>query len=203
VSATGTTKPPAVKHEVDLPAGGRLELKNADEVTLWNESAKRYQEDYGIHKANDLMLLGAILSQAIAMYRAQRDLNDTKKASGAQGIIIKASTEIRELEKALGIDKKTREAGGQHTVANYVASLKRAGHEFGVRIANRTKAYEKFVMELRWKVRLLDNGDAEDRREHNISERTVLEWVRVELGTLEEADKKWANEKGKVFVGKM
>jgi hypothetical protein len=154
--------------DVELPGGGVLELQDSAEVDLWVTTSARYISDYALVKQNDLVLLGAILSQNLAMFRAQRDLIDPKKASAAQNIIIKAASEIRELEKALGIDKKTREAGGQHTVSNYIATLKRAGHEKGVHIAHRIKAYEAFVMELRWRVRLLRNGDDEDRRYHGI-----------------------------------
>jgi hypothetical protein len=137
------------------------------------------------------------------MDRAQRDLTDPKKAGAAQGVLIKAATEIRELEKALGIDKKTREAGGQHTVTDYITRLKRAAHAKGVRIAERVKAYEAFMMELRWKLRLLQNGDDEDRKYHNVSEKSICEWAARELEKLEEADKKWAKEKGKVFLGRL
>lgn len=188
---------------VDLPAGGSLELNDADEVSLWNESGKRFVADYGITKANDLVLLGALLTQGVHMFRAQRDMRDPKKASSAQNIIIKAAGEIRELEKALGIDKKTREAGGQHTVGDYVKTLKAAAHERGVHIARRTKAYEAFAMELRWRVRLLRNGDSEDRQYHGISEKSIVEFVETELAKLEDVDKQFAREKGKVFVGRL
>lgn len=203
MSTTNGSTTRAKQFEVALPAGGRLELRDADEVDLWETSAQRYIDDYGIAKANDLMLLGAILSQGVAMYRAQRDLTDHKKAANAQNIIIKAAGEIRELEKALGIDKKTREQGGQHTVADYVTRLKRAGNAKGVRIAERVKAFEAFNMELRWKLRLLENGDDEDRAYHNLSPESICAWARNELAKLEEADKQWAMQKGKIFVGRL
>lgn len=195
------TDPP--KFEAELPSGGTLELASADEVDVWKHTAERYIQDYGLVKQNDLVLLGAILAQAIAMYRAQRDLIDPKKAGPAQGILIKAATEIRELEKALGIDKKTREAGGQHTVSDYITRLKRAAHEKGVHIADRVKAYEAFAMELRWRLRLLENGDDEDRKYHDVSEKSICEFAARELAKIEEADKAWAKEKGKVFVGRL
>lgn len=204
--STGAPAPPPAGKgnlQVDLPAGGRLTLKNADEVTLWEESARRYITDYGISKTNDLVLLGAILSQNIAMYRAQLDLGDPKKANAAVTLIGKTSEQIRELEKALGIDKKTREQGGQHTVADYVTRLKRAGNAKGVRIAERVKAFEAFNMELRWKLRLLENGDDEDRAYHNLSPESICAWARNELAKLEEADKQWAMQKGKIFVGRL
>lgn len=195
--------PPQGQFEVDLPAGGRLRLQNAEEVQAWEEASRRYIEDYGLNKANDLMLLGAILSQAIAMFRAQQDLADGQKAIVAQGIIIKASGEIRDLEKALGIDKKTREAGGQHDVRDYVTRLKRAAHAKGVHLAERLKRYEAFNMELRWKIRLLRNGDDEDRRHHGLTMEAIVAWAEQELAKLEEKDKEWAHQVGKVFAGRL
>lgn len=189
--------------DVELPAGGTITLDSADEVSLWNESMEKYVDDYGISKQNDLTLLGAILTQGVIMYRAQAELMDEKKVAGAQNRLISASNQIQQLEKALGIDKKTREAGGQHTVANYVATLKQSGRAKGIHIASRVKAYEAFMMELRWRLRVLDNADAEDRQHHGVSEATVLDFCRTNLAKLEEADKKWSHEVGKVFIGKL
>lgn len=170
---------------------------------MWNDAMRRYIADYALVKANDLILLGAILSQALIMYRAQNDLLDPKRAGPAQTRIQKAAEEIRNLEKALGIDKKTREQGGKHTTADFIATLKRAAHEKGVRISERTKQYEAFMMELRWKIRLLRNGDDEDRRHHAITRESVLRWAEEELARLEEDEKTWAKEKGKIFVGRL
>jgi hypothetical protein len=195
--------PRQAKYEVDLPAGGRLELKSAEEVRMWEDSAKRYIQDYGLVKANDLMLLGAILSQGIAMFRAQQELSDPKSASKAVTLISKASEQIRELEKALGIDKKTREAGGQHNVADYVTNLKRAAHAKGIHIAERVKMIEAFAMGLRWRLRLLENGDDEDRAYHGLTHENVVKWAAVELAKIEEHDKKFAKEKGATFVGRL
>lgn len=192
------------QYAVDLPAGGQLALDGPDEVQLWEEGAKRYIDDYGLVKQNDLVLLGALLTQNLVMYRAQQKLTGpAKEAAAAQGQIIKAAEEIRALEKALGIDKKTREAGGQHTVGNYIATLKRAAHEKGVRIAERVKAYESFAMDLRWRLRLLRDGDDEDRKYHGISEKGICQWATEQLAELEEKDKEWAQEKGRTFIGKL
>lgn len=189
--------------DVDLPNGGKLTLKDADEVKMWKESKKKYMDDFGLNKANDLMMLGAILSQALIMYRAQSDLLEPKKATNAQNVMINAAKEIRELEKALGIDKKTREAGGKHETRDYVTQLKRAAHAKGVRIVERTKEYEAFAMELRWKLRLLRNGDDEDKEYEGITESSVLEWAERKLAELESKDQEWADQKGKLYVGRL
>lgn len=200
-----STRKTTSQHVVLLPAGGQLVLKTSEEVVFWNDTKKRYTEDYGLAKANDLLLLGAILSQALIMFRAQNDLASTKPTvvNAAQGRIQKSAEEIRDLEKALGIDKKTREAGGQHTVADYVTRLKRAAHAKGIHIADRTRAYEHFAMGLRWRIRVLRNADPEDQREMGVSRETVIAWAEQQLAELEEKDKAWAKDKGAVFVGKL
>lgn len=190
-------------YEVDLPQGGTLRLQSADEVVLWNNTAQRYIEDYGLQKANDLVLLSAILSQGLAMYRAQIQLADQTKAAEAASRIGKCAEEIRNLEKALGIDKKTREAGGQHDVKDYVSRLKRAAHLKGVRISERVKEIEKVMMEASWKIRLLRNGDAEDKSYHDISEKSIIDWLERAIAEIHANDQKWAREKGKVFIGKL
>jgi hypothetical protein len=193
--------------DVTLPAGGRLTLRDAEEVELWNGTRDRYVRDYALTQQNDLMLVGAILSQQLAMYRAQRRMNEPdakiSDLSASQTTITKAAEEIRELEKALGVDKKTREAGGQHTVANYITDLKAAAREYGIHLSRRLLAYEKFCMDLRWRLRLLANGDAEDRAYHDLTPEKVLKWAAEELAALEEVDRKYAREKGRIYAGRL
>lgn len=170
---------------------------------MWDETMDNYLQDYGLTKTNDKILLGAILSQNLIMFRAQNQLADPKPqiVNAAQGRIQKAAEEIRDLEKALGIDKKSREAGGQHTVQDYVTRLKRAAHAMGIHIHARVIAYEAVMMEARWKIRVLRNGDDEDRRHHAISKDSIIDWLEGELDQLEEQDKEWAKDKGRIFVG--
>lgn len=211
--------------EVELPGGGRLHLQTNDEVDLWETSRGKYINSYGLAEQNDLLLLGAVLSQQLAMYRAQQRMNgmeaefDTsglptgryKKTanlkasdiSAAQNIITKAATEIRELEKALGIDKKTREQGGQETVRGYVMTLKSAARAYGLHVSDRLKLYEKVMMEARWKLRLLRNGDAEDRQVHAITKDNILDWLEKELANVEEFDKQFGRDYAKTYLGKL
>lgn len=194
------TNLPGGQFSVELPAGGALELESPAEVDMWERAKKGYIEDYGLHRTNDLIQLGSILTQTLIMYRAQRNLMDEEKAGAAQGRLIKASEEVRKLEAALGIDKKSREAGGQHTVTDYLDRLKRRAHLMGVRVAERVRDYEKFHMELRWKIRLLRNGDEEDRAHHGLTEESVIAWAQGQLDELEEKDRQWSKEQRKAVV---
>lgn len=215
---------PVQQFPVDRPGGGKQVLISQDEVEVFEQLRDKYIKEYSLAKANDLALLGAILSQHLIMFRCEQQLNGMfpeldhggvptgrykheppkpAEITAAQKAIGAASKEIRELESSLGIDKKTREAGGQHTLGDYVAKLKKAAHQMGVHISERTLAYEAFCMELKWKVRLLKNGDDEDKSYHDLTPQKVLDWAERELAALEEVDKKFANEKGKVFLGEL
>ena len=200
-----TAPAPPVVFQVALPGGGRLELENQDEVDMWNDAKKKYEIDYGFTRTNDLILLGAMLSQGIAMYRAQVDLTSPVKgkAATASTRIASAAGEIRALEKALGIDKKTRDSSSGQNLAEYLAMLKRAAHARGVHISARTKAYEEFNMALRQKIRVLRNADDEDRLYEGVSEVSIIQWAEGELARLEAKDQEWAQEKGRVFVGRL
>lgn len=223
--ATATPLPPSVaQFEVQLPAGGIMYLQSPEEVDLWTRSADRYIEDYHLTKTNDLVLLGAILQQQVILFRAQRKLNgmepevdaagvptgrykvvqpDSDEVQGLTRILNTATGEIRSIEKALGIDKVTRESGGQVSVSNYLRTLKKAAHERGIHISKRFIAYEKFCNELRTMLRMFHNLDAEDRAYHNLTEEKILLWAKDELAKLEEVDKKFANEKGKLYAGRL
>lgn len=210
--------------KVDLPQGGELILRTQDEVDMWDRTADAYVKEYRLTKTNDLLLLSAILSQSLSMFRAQQRLNgmepekdaagvptgryievpvDSKVLSASQGAITKASEEIRNIEKALGVDKKTRESGGAYNVADYITQLKEAGHAMGIHISERFKLYEEVMMEARWKIRLLRNGDPEDRQHHNVSEDKIIDWLEAELAKIEAKDQEYATNKGHLYLGKL
>jgi hypothetical protein len=156
---------PGQNFEVDLPMGGKMHLQSAEEVELWENSAAKYVEDYHLTKTNDLVLVGAILQQQITLFRAQRALNgmeplldnagvptgqykqtvldadDTRKF---MGMLNDAANQIQKIEKSLGIDKVTREAGGTVSVSNYLQTIKRAAHERGIHINKQVVRMESF-----------------------------------------------------------
>lgn len=220
-----TTIPnPFQAFEVELPAGGMLYLQAPEEVDLWQKSKLRYIEDYHLTNINDLHMLGAILMQQVTLFRAQQGINGMTPELDANNVptgryrqtrigtddmatfnkmMNTARAEISSIEATLGIDKKTRESGGQVSVQAYLRTLKKAAHERGIHLSRRILAYESFVNELRMKLRILRNADAEDRSYHDITPEKVLDWAFEELKSLEEVDKKWSKEKGKIYAGKL
>lgn len=209
---------------VELPAGGALYLHSAEEVELWDKMMSRYVEDYQLSNTNDLLTLGTILQQQILMFRAQFLTNGMEaefdaagvptghyvKSKGsaddmvaAQKLMNTARSEISAMEKQLGIDKASREAGGQVSVQSYLQNLKRAAHARGIHVSTRVIKYEQFVQDLSWRLRVLFNADAEDKAYHNITPEAICEWASDQIKELEDADKKFAREIGSLYVGKL
>jgi hypothetical protein len=210
--------------DVDMPAGGRMYLQSAEEVDLWQKTMSRYMDDYHLTNINDLHMLGAILQQQVLLFRSQRMLNgmeaeldaggvptgryvqhklDAEATASAQKIMNTATGQITSLEKVLGITKEQRESGGQVSVEQYLRTLKRAAHDRGIRITERVTAYEQFVQDISWRLRVLKNADPEDRAYHDISAESICGWARGQIEELEEVDRKFARERGALYTGKL
>jgi hypothetical protein len=210
--------------EVEMPAGGKMYLQSDEEVELWDKTMERYMDDYHLTNINDLHLLGAILQQQVLLFRSQRMLNgmeaeldnagvptgryiqhklDAEQTVAAQKLMNTATTQITSLERTLGLTKEQREAGGQVSVPNYIRTLKRAAHARGIHISKRVIAYEKFVQDFSWRLRVLQNADAEDRAYHDLSPEKLCDWARDQIAELAEVDRKFAREIGALYVGKL
>lgn len=211
-------------YRAGLPDGGEINLQSEQEVDKWETLSERYQKEYRLTKVNDLTTLGTLLQQHILLYRAQRDLSGMVEEEDEDGIgtgvwkrvqmnaadlakaqkaLAAASTEIRALEKQLGIDKASREASGSMTIPDYLSRLKNYGRLYGLHVTDRVKFIEEFVMELTWRLNLEREGDAEDRAYHDCTPEKILDWARERIETMEEKDKEWAKEVGALFVGKI
>jgi hypothetical protein len=211
-------------YRVELPAGGVLHLQTPDEVELWNKARDRIMSDYVLRKHNDLINLGALLQQQIILYRCQVAINgmeaavdkmgvptgayrridlDASDVMGYQRTLTECAKEAGRLEKVLGIDKITREAGGAHTLESYIKTLKKAAHDRGLHITEQVLEYQRVFKEMGWKLRLLYTGDAQDRQYHNVTPRNVLDWLWGELQSLEAKDQEWAKETGKLYIGRL
>lgn len=210
------------QHRVDLPAGSFMYLRDAQEVDLFNEWSARLIGEYQFVKLNDLAQLGALLTQMVMLFRAQQTISgyrpkldnsgvptgdmekvDDEEVAAANALLQKASDQIRTLEKALGIDKSTRESSGAYTLEDYLKTAKRAAHTYGIHINKRFIEHESFANDLRWRLRALFTWDAEDRAIHDITPDKILEWANVRLQEIEQTDKDYAHTKGKMFIGKL
>lgn len=210
---------------VDMPGGGgQMWLSNMPEVDRWQTLEAQYREQYDLRKVNDLTNLGTLLVQQINLYRAQMALSGRIQETDDEGLptgrmiskvlkpaevkshqeaVTAASKEIREIEKAMGIDKKSREQAGDESLRTWLVTMKERAHRYGLHVAGRTKAYEEFAMELRWRLRLNQVGDAEDKQYEDCTDEGVLRWARERLAELEAKDQTFAQEEGALVLGRV
>lgn len=212
------------KLTVTLPAGGTLTLFAPEEVSMFDKTVDHYVSTYDLTEHNDLFAVGQIALLQVTLYRSQQAINNRvpefdkngdplgryiSKATSADRVkqlhkeIRDTLAEVRAAEKALGVDKAKRDAGGAQNVAEYLRTAKAAARAYGLHLSERLKAYEAFNMELRMKLRILFTADDEDKRYHAITPDTICDWANEELKKLEKIDQEYAKEKGRIFVGRM
>lgn len=213
---------PIQNFDVELPAGGKLPLQTIQEVEVFEDAREAYLRDFQISHHSDKLAIGSLLLMHLEIFRNQQRLNGMEAEVDANSVptgrykkvevkgqdrasaltvLIKARESVAETEKSLGIDKRTRDQGGQYDIATYIGGAKQAAREYGVHLSKRYMAYVTFVMALRTQHRMLRQLDSEDLAEMRLTPESLLDWIWNELVKLEEVDKKFAHEKGKLIAG--
>lgn len=170
---------------VDLPSGGTHWVYRR-EVLYFADLVKRYLADNACTNISDLQDIDRIVVMETLCWRwgnwlSQRadywwdpiDEGDLSKQ------LKDTSAELRNLKKALGIDKVTRDKErGEHSVSEYLANLRVRAREFGLmREEQLDKALELFN-ELASKVTLCENTTPDEQRELQCSVQDLYEWIR-------------------------
>lgn len=219
---TTPTSAPAVQIiESSLPGGGVISLMNPQEANFFETLKKRYTKEFALTKPNDLARLSQLLIFELTAHRMTQRLAGHVPQYDSQGQFIgyevvdadeialitknlpSVQSEIRSIEQHLRLDKKSREGHGQQEIKEYMETLKRAAKQYGVHLSDRYKKYDEFRNELAWKLRVLDNADSKDKAYHNISEESIIKYMRDFLAEMDDFDKSFAHDKQSVWVGKI
>ncbi len=210
-------------YRVEMPGGGPMHLQSLEEVDRWQTLGTAYQDQYDLRKINDLTNLGTLLVQHMSLYRAQQalsgrlpelDVDDLPTGRYVARILKPAelrayqdqintvSKEIREIEKAMGVDKKSRDAAGDESAKAWLIAMKARAHRYGLHVSRRFVAQDEFINELKWRIRLnLETGDAEDKNYEDCTDAGIIKWCQRQLAELVEKDQKFAQEEGALVIG--
>lgn len=212
-----------VFHET-LPNGGMITLQSPEEVVYFRELKNNYEKEYSslLSKPNDRNRLSQLISCELMAHRyTQRMLgavnvyDDKGNISGIEKVdpvemasisqlLPKVQDEIRRLESALKIDKRTREGSAEGDIRDYMTNLKKAAVNYKVHLSERYIAFDEFVNELSWRIRVIENADDEDRRYHNLeSLDKFYEWIKDQVEELSRLDKEFAKNKQSLWLGKI
>lgn len=209
------------QYPVTLPGGGTIILGTPAEEDYLKEQISRLQAEYGFTKPNDLSRLSQLAVSELEAWRLMQRMSgriprydgngrlcgyteiEFSERSEIPDMLTKLQKEIRYLETALKIDRKTREGDGDGDIREYMGGLKAAAIHYGVHLSERYKAYDNFVNEMRWRLRVLENPDKDDRKYHQLEKPgDLVKWAKDELDKLHEVDKEFAANKQSLWMAR-
>lgn len=168
--------------------GSEISLMTAAEAQWYSDRRDQYMEANHFVNVSDLLDLDRLLMMEAMVYRWSAWLGQGFDYHGAfvnekelKESLGSFSTEIRQLKKALGIDKVGRDAAKGEDVASFIMTLGDRAREFGV---HRNMQYELAVTllyEIQSKVLTYWRADDRERRELGLSAEGICEWLRDDV----------------------
>lgn len=172
---------------VVLPSGATF-LVHQQEQQYFKQRASKYLSDNDFHNVSDYMDVDRLLIAELLCHRwglwisTQRDYwGEPVDENSLQKSLKEHSAEIRQLKKALGLDRETREKiRGEDSVDNYLAQIRQRALHFGyMRNEQAAKAIELF-MDLDALITLHKNCDEKEKIELGVQVDDVMRWIEDE-----------------------
>lgn len=184
--------------EVQAPSGHIHRVLNALEADYYNITAAKYLQDYKFQNASDLQELDKILAGETLInrwttwqstesdYDGNRiDLTEIRKAVNEQ------QKEVRDIKKALGMDKITRDKDKGQQTATYLEDLRHRAKEFGVMRNKQAVAAITMWQELTSIIQFYNNLTDDERKEEHVTEREIINWIESKIPEFEEIDRQF------------
>lgn len=167
------------------PAGGTWIALTPDEQRFFEDLCRKYTEDYAFQNVSDLadlerVIQGEVLSQRYNRYLSTGEdyWGDPISVKEYEDALKSKSGELRQLKKALGIDRSSRQKDSSESLSDYVGKLLERAREFGVMRNQQTTAVLTTFMELRALITLHDNCTEEERRTQGATMEDIFDWLR-------------------------
>lgn len=174
-------------HEINVvgPAGGSFVVMTDNEERLFKDLSARYTSDNIFQNVSDLQDLERIIHMEVLHLRYSTWMStetdyygDAINAKLLASMIKDFSVELRQLKKAVGIDKPSRQKDSGETLSDYIEQLKKRAGAYGVRRQNQLTAALTLFNELSAKITLHDNCTEEERRDLSVRPEDILSWIR-------------------------
>ena len=185
MSIPGQPQAPDI-YEVPTPAGAVFTVIGLAEKGYYEALATRYLTDNHLVNISDLQDLDRLIGMEVMVWRWQRWLSEevdywggTPDIPELRKNIKEYSTELRLLKKAVGLDKASRDRERGESVVDYIENLKLRAKEFVyMRNEQAVKAITLF-QELSSLITLHDNSSPDERRDMDVEEKDIIEWIRT------------------------
>jgi hypothetical protein len=173
-------------YPVALASGAPFVVLSPAEVTYVQERVDKYKTEFRYENVSDLQDVDQIVVKELFIHRWSLWISKQVDYFGGEvdeqalrKSINDYSGEVRQLKKALGMDKVTRDKEhGDDSVSSYLSNLKRRAMEFGI---NRNNMQAKTI-ELGQQVVALTtlhfNCDEDERLEQKCTATDIVGWLR-------------------------
>lgn len=176
---------PTREREVVGPAGGKFTVITDDEEDLFLDLARRYLTDNHFTNVSDLVDLERVIHMEVMHLRYSNWMSTEEDYFGERvdpktlGAMLKdLSMELRQLKKAIGIDRTSRQRDTGETVADYWQKLQERAAEFGVMRENQLTAALTLFNDLMAFVTLHDNCTPQEREDQDCEMEDIFKWLR-------------------------
>jgi hypothetical protein len=173
---------------VTTPSGGQVNLMTEDEAVWYTDRRDQYVAQNKFTNQSDLNDLDRVIFMECIINRLSTWITQgfdyfmtriDEKLVHQQ--ISEYSKELRQVKKALGIDKVTRDQSKAESVGDYINTVLQRAKEFGY---HRNEQYEKsvtLIYQLKTLVLTYDRCDKTEREDLGLSPDSILDWVRTTL----------------------
>ncbi len=172
-------------YEVIAPSGVSFVVITVSEEEQFNNMVRRYTSDNHFNNVSDLQDLDRIIFLELLCYRyslwvsvGHDYFNEPISEPDLNKQIKDMSTEVRQLKKALSLDKESRDKDKGQDVASYIHNLGIRAREFGVARNEQAVSAVTLMHELKSLVEFHENCTEEERRENGIKMEDLYEWIK-------------------------
>lgn len=173
--------------QVKLASGVDYEVMHESEVTMVENLVKRYTTEYLFNSISDLQDVDRIIVMELMAHRYSVWQNSGADYFGGEvdqsdldDRILNASKEVRQIKKALGIDRLTRDKDKGDSVPEYLENLRVRAKEFGVMREQQLDVALALFQKISSLTTLYWNCTEEERKEERAGAEDVLKWLRDE-----------------------
>ncbi len=167
------------------PAGGKFTVITKSEEKNFKELCKRYTADNKFTNVSDLQDLERIIHMEVIHLRYSNWLSTETDYVGeavnikeVASLLKEFSGELRQLKKAIGIDRTSRQRDQGESLSDFIEDLKERAAEFGVHRENQLTNALTLFNELHGLVTLHDNCLPDERKKLRCREEDIMRWIR-------------------------
>lgn len=193
---------------VDLPSGAKYVVQTENEGIYLRDSIRRYMSDNHFINVSDIREIDRMIVLELLIHRWQlwlsrernyfdEDINEKRLAD----MIKDASGEVRQLKKALGLDKTTRDrTRGDDSIAAHWDNLLRRAREFGYMRNQQYVATITAFQRIKAMLQFHDNCDTIERKENACETDDIIEVIRDEVRKFDVIDEEFRHKNQTLWI---